>query len=254
MLAAVPAAATSWDYTGDCATPFPQTGNGPGNAWFYYQAAPDDRDGLYTLFCCPVANFGGSYIAPASGIHIVASTFVHPGGANFVFAPSPEPDVVVAFRAPSAAVYNVLGLFSDNDGTDSAGATDQRGVQVEVTTTATPGVAGSDQSISAFAPAFLDASNTNEAMRVLLGGPNPLPTLAAFDFAISLAAGQNLFFRVNDFGSSLCDGTGLSIQITDVAAVPEPSTLLLLGTGLIALIVRAKKMMAAKTGVGLEWH
>ena len=69
-------------------------------------------------------------------------TVVH-GTGNFNNpTTNPEPDVVVAFWAPSASLYNVSGLFRDLDGSDSDDSTDKRGVKVEITTTANPDIVG----------------------------------------------------------------------------------------------------------------
>ena len=218
----VPAGATIWDYTDDFALVTPQVGNGPDNAWFCYRADPNDWDGLYTLFSSTTPSFGGCYDFPTNAFHIACSMTVVPGTFNFNNpTTNPEPDVVVAFRAPSASLYNVSGLFRDLDGTDSDGPTDKRGVKVEITTTVNPGVAGSDRNISAFSPALLDVSNTNEAMRALLGGQNPLPIQTSFDFDIFLEASQNLFFRVNDLGSNRFDLTNLSSRLLTMS-FPNP--------------------------------
>jgi MYXO-CTERM domain-containing protein len=58
-------------------------------------------------------------------------------------------------------------------------------------------------------------------MRTTLGGLNPLPVRADFSFVIPLAAGQRLFFRVNDLASNSFDGTLVQIDITDVVEIPD---------------------------------
>ena len=54
----VSADATVWDFAQDLTTNGAQTGNGAGNAWWYFYADPGDRDGAYTLFTQPLM-FGG---------------------------------------------------------------------------------------------------------------------------------------------------------------------------------------------------
>ena len=117
--------------------------------------------------------------------------------------------------------YRVSGRILDDNGRDYDGPVDKRGVRVDITSTTTPGVADSDQPIPQFQPAFLEASNTNETLRAQLGGVDPLPVEAKFDFEIMLDTHQFLFFRVNDLGSNRFDGTRVEIQIQPT--IPEPN-------------------------------
>lgn len=165
---------------------------------------------------------------------------LHPGNSGG--SPTAETDVIVGWRAPSAMTVNVSGFFEDQDGSDIFFNPNARGVAVSVTTTTTPGVAGSDVDVPAFALAYLEASNTNAAMQALLGGVDPLPSVAAFDFNIAVELGQWLFFRVSDFGEHYFDTTYLSVIIDDniQVAVAEPGALAAL-LGLPFLLRRRRR-------------
>ena len=231
------ASATVWNFAQDLvANPTVQVGNGAGNAWWYFYAGSGDHDGSYTLFTTPTIFGGGvGYGHPSNPTEFLSGTntytglpdigAIHPGnsGGSLVV----EGDVIIGWRAPSAMTVNVSGFFQDGDGADSFNNANARGVAVSITTTTTPGVAGSDVDVPDFAAAYLDASNTNPTMSALLGGANPLPSIASFDFDISVDSGQWLFFRVSDFGEYYFDTTYLSLVIDDNvhAAVPEPGAL-----------------------------
>ena len=57
-----------------------------------------------------------------------------------------------------------------------------------------------------------------------IGGVGPLPSVAEFDFHITVDLGRWLFFRVTDFGTHNFDTTFLSLVIYDnvQTAIPEP--------------------------------
>ena len=155
----------------------------------------------------------------------------------------PEGDIIVGWRAPLAMTVNVAGFFEDADGTDFVTDPNTRGVAVSITTTTTPGVAGSDTDVPDFALAYLDASNSNPTMLGLIGGVGPLPSVAEFDFNITVDLGQWLFFRVSDFGTHNFDTTLLSLVIDDniQTAVAEPGALAaLLGLPLLARLRRRR--------------
>jgi hypothetical protein len=250
------AQATVWNFAQELTSSGPQTGNGAGNAWWYFYADPGDRDGAYTLFSQPssFASGVGYDNSPPNAFQLVIGTGVygnpdsgllHPGTFNFTNpASNPEPDVIVGWRAPSAATVNVSGFFRDGDGSDFDGPTDARGIRAEITSTTTPGAANSDVNLVQFATAYLDASNDNEAIRTLLGGLAILPTVAAFDFNITVAANQWLFFRVNDLGSNRFDSTEVSIIIDDNIRVPEAGSLGALGLGLLGFGLAARRRTA----------
>jgi hypothetical protein len=250
----VSADATVWDFAQDLTTNGAQTGNGAGNAWWYFYADPGDRDGAYTLFTQPLTFGGVGYSNPGNNFHLVVGTgshanpgdgLLHPGTFNFSApATNPAPDVIVGWRAPTAGTFSVSGRFQDYDGADFDGPADGRGVRAEISSTTTPGLAGSDVDLAAFAYAYLDASNTNEAMRTLLGGPLTLPSVAAFDFTITVAADQWLFFRVNDLGSNRFDSTILNVVIADAVSVPMPASIGIFGLGLAGLAVAARRRRA----------
>ncbi|GEM_PF-4443134 len=208
--------ATTWDYQLDYNVVIPQIGQGSGNAWFYKMADPSDRGGIYPdmgiIHSSCYSNWG------PNAFHLACPTFVHPGTFN---GGELTPDVVIGFRAPNTGVYHVEGFFADIDGSDSVFGSPElhAGVCTDITTTSTPGIPNSDVNIPQFTTKCMDASNKNEVMRTKLGGVNPLPTSAAFNFDIALNANQFLNFRVNDFGSNRFDTTALSIKIN----APTPS-------------------------------
>lgn len=216
--------ATVWDYTVDFSVVIPQVGQGPGNAWFYFMGETADRDGAYLpmeilheigLDDC-YSNWG------PNAFHYACPTVIHPGtftGGELT------PDVIIGFRAPNTDTYHVEGLFRDVDGTDFDGSPHLfAGICADITTTITPGIAGSDVNVPSFPTACMDASNLNEEMRIQLGGINPLPVEAEFNFDIELDAGQFLYFRVNDFGLNRFDSTLIEIQINDVVIPPQDPT------------------------------
>ena len=237
LLWAAPASATVWNFAQDLiANPPAQVGNGAGNAWWYFYAGSGDHDGSYTLFTMPnVFGSGLGYRHPANPTEFLSGTntyagqpdvgAIHPGNSGG--SPVVESNVIVGWRAPSAMTVNVSGFFEDSDGADSFNNPNARGVAVSITTTTTPGVAGSDVDVPDFALAYLDASNSNPTMSALLGGVDPLPSIAVFDFNISVDSGQWLFFWVSDFGEYYFDTTLLSLVIDDnvQTAVAEPGTL-----------------------------
>lgn len=236
LLWATPASATVWNFAQDLiANPAAQVGNGAGNAWWYFYTTSSDHDGSYTLFTVPSLFQGGlGYGHATNPVEFLSGTgtvagfpdvgVLHPGNSGGSSAA--ETDVIVGWRAPSAMTVNVSGFFEDQDGGDFFDP-NARGVAVSVTTTTNPGVAGSDVDVPDFALAYLDASNTNPTMRNLLGGIDPLPSVAAFDFDIAVDLGQWLFFRVNDFGQYYFDTTYLTVVIDDnlQTAVAEPAAL-----------------------------
>lgn len=232
------ASATTWNYASDFVAASPQSGNGTGEAWFYFYADPADRDGVYTPFSQISGLFGGAYVHSSNAFQSATSAFVHPG--SFLGSEVDE-DVIVGFRAPAGRTYHVSGLFADADGTDNVGPSDFRGVLAEITTTASPNAAGSDQPVAQFAPALLDASNTNEAMRGLFGGADPLPAAAFFDFSLALQTGQFLFFRVNDLGLNYFDATALAITIDDGTPVAEPAAAGILVCGLLGFALLRRR-------------
>ncbi len=135
---------------------------------------------------------------PTSSFAIVPTDalFVHPPG-------DPSQDVIVAWTAPSAGIYDLSGFYEILHGLPS-------GIFGEV-------YDGSTELYSQY-------------LRYPAATPSAPGATAHFDIVdLNLAAGDTLYFGVNDAGFVYDDWTGFDATITEgyvppPPAVPEPST------------------------------
>ena len=211
--------ATQWNYDADYTVVIPQVGQGSGNAWYYKMADPLDRDGIYANMTVLTA---GCYSNnPPNPFHYACAgpLDLHPGTFN---GGELTPDTVIGFRAPSTDTYHVTGSFADNGDATADGFPNSAGVCTDISTTASPGTPNSDVNVPEYPKKCMDSSNRNEAMRAQLGGVNPLPTSASFDFDVTLQSGQFLYFRVTDLGRNFFDWTAFDVTITDSASTYPP--------------------------------
>lgn len=157
-----------------------------------------NSSGSLQLFGDPTSSFA---IIPTNAL------FVHPPG-------DPAQDVIVAWTAPSAGIYDLSGFFEILHGMPS-------------------GIIG--QVYDGADPLF------SRYLRYPAATPSAPGATANFDIDdLNLAAGDMLYFGVNSAGTDLNDWTGFDVTITEgyvppPPSVPEPSTWTIMLIGFASL-------------------
>jgi hypothetical protein len=128
---------------------------------------------------------------PTSSFAIIPTNalFVHPG--------NPSDDVIVAWTAPSAGIYDLSGFF-------------------EILHSMPSGIIGQ----------VYDGSTElySHYLRYPAATPSAPGATAHFNIVdLNLAAGDTLYFGVNDAGTALNDWTGFDVTITEGYVPPPPS-------------------------------
>lgn len=143
------------------------------------------------------------------------STVTLPAGVLLVH-PGPSTDSIVNWTAPTTGTYSITGYF-------------------ELLDVAPTGIIGE---------VF---SGSTQLYRATLTGPpashNPeaVGGMESFSLTETLSAGDALSFGVNNDGNYLNDSTGFDVRIGSLNPVPEPSSIVLLAMGILAVISLTRK-------------
>ena len=220
LAAALPVTAVASPVTYNAVTQFSTTHGNPNGVWSYGGGVPgssfflDDHvatSGTAVLWADSTGTNGFQPIVGynASGADIsttrapATDLLLHPGNSSTLAA-------TLMFTAPSSGVYTATGLFERLDKVVGGG----NGVIVSIY----------DGSTALLGPTAISSINY-------------VPV--SFTFAQYLAAGQTLTFNVAYPGNYDYDTTGLQLSV--VAPTPEPSSLLLLGTGVLGAVGAARR-------------
>lgn len=153
---------------------------------------------------------------------------MHPGTGGFNYGTgSADRGAAIRFQAPAAGLYEFSGDFARNNVSQGWGS----GVDVLVV-----------RGLALDQPLFSAHISPNHT--VIAGSPFLGTGVVSFGVNVPLAAGDSIRFIVFSDGQGqdgTFDSTAFRVSINQIPQVPEPSTIILFGLGLLGLCVHGRR-------------